>query len=136
MTDESGIIREWIYDGRKCKVVQQRQGHFCGYAKTPLNFHYDDVSDVYDSGIYNLLEAHGGFTYGVDDDGWVGFDCGHAGDVCVIDPEERDAREYQTIWTPRDVMDEVESIADQLTLIESFVQTVTSKPEVSENDDA
>jgi hypothetical protein len=136
MTDEPEKIREWAYDGRECKVVHHDLGHFCGYAKTPLRFSYGDLSDLYDSGIYNLVEVHGGVTYGVDSDGWIGFDCGHAGDVCIIDEAEKEEIEGRTVWTPEDVMEEVESLADQLSLIESFVETVNSKTKVSTDGNA
>lgn len=133
MSDEPEKIREWVYDGRECKVVHQDLGHFCGYAKTALTFGYNGLSGVYDSGVYHLVEVHGGVTYGVDSDGWTGFDCAHAGDVCIIDEAEKKRTEGRTVWTPEDVMEEVESLADQLSLIESLVQTVYS--EVGNTDD-
>lgn len=128
------VTEEFVYDGRECKTVW-RGAHWCGYVKTPLRFGYNDL---YFGGKHSahLIDVHGGITYGVDKDGWIGFDTNHAGDGNVSPEGDRPepvfgirGREDKT-WDSDEVRRECERLADQLTLIESFVETVTSGDEL------
>lgn len=52
-------------------------GHLCGYVRIPTDHPY------YQKKIDDLdIDCHGGLTYAecIDDEYWVGFDCGHSGD--------------------------------------------------------
>jgi len=68
-------IREWTAHGMRCAVVVNPFGGCNGYVKLPTGYprawqSYDDIN----------VDAHGGLTYGPDEDGWVGFDTLHMGD--------------------------------------------------------
>lgn len=113
----SETVEEWEYNGRECKILWIQlgpdHGHWTGYATTTLDGSYIDYEDE--------IRVHGGITYGIDDEGFIGFDCGHAWDVCLY--EERlygvySDRENVTEWTKGRVKDEVESLAHQLEQIE------------------
>jgi hypothetical protein len=82
-TDDSwtDAYREWTYEGRPCRIGKHdRLGHYCGYAQTALTV--DRIEDVPPE-----VRAPGGITY-VDEDGWVGFDCGHYNDFCFDEDGE------------------------------------------------
>jgi len=124
--DETQNILEWSYKGKKCKVVRHDMGHYCGYVRTSFSddFTYSDFHHFEN----NLVSVHGGLTYGVDEDGWVGFDCAHAGDKCV-DEDGNDFGRMEsynttTVWAPEDVRDEVESLAEQVRVVEEFADKV------------
>jgi len=119
------VVEEFVYDGRKCLVTQHPEiGHFCGYARTPFQFHYEDTR----FNTTSLIEINGGLTYGVDDGGFIGFDCAHSWEECyragelVTDPSlsSQDTKE----WTVSGVKKEVKHLADQPTALEKFVETV------------
>jgi len=123
-------VREWTHAGRECKVVIVRvgpAGHYCGYAKTTLEAHYDELQDD--------IDIHGGLTYGVDAEGWLGFDCAHAFDTCISNEGERlegaipgdpppglnppiDDLPPSQVWTIDGVVAEVERLAEQLDALE------------------
>lgn len=115
---------EWVYDGRNCRIVFNNGRHYCGYAQTPLRFSYSDATGI--------IDIHGGLTYGVDEDGWLGFDCAHSYDVC-FHPDTNEVTcgkhyldaEHGRAWHPSDVKEETELLADRLSKVESFVQVVT-----------
>jgi hypothetical protein len=104
------------------EVRQIRNRHFAGYVRTNFGpaWSYDDIRGH----MSGLVECHGGLTYGVDEDGWVGFDCAHAGDVCILDGEEQtdhpgvDMRE----WHVDDVAAECRKVARQIHTLESFAE--------------
>jgi len=83
MSDSAESNRhEFEHAGLDCYTIQTDMGHYCGYVQRP-----EDVEPVrwtpdYDSKHEEILEAEvevfGGVTYGPDDEGWVGFDDGHA----------------------------------------------------------
>jgi len=120
MTKET--LTTGVSDGYQYKVVQQDQGHFCGYVQTNFTppWTYDDLRGY----MSHLIDVHGGLTYGPDEDGWVGFDCAHAGDVCVIDGEEQTdfAISSEKVWTVGDVEDECERLAEQVDVLENFAE--------------
>ena len=112
---EIRTIDEWEYNGRRCKLKDNGLGAYCGYVQTdlPESVGYDDLREI---------DAPAELTYGVDEDGWLGFDCGHGWDHCVDEngdplaspvpqwsnPEE----EYVTVWTPEKVRDAIEELAE------------------------
>jgi hypothetical protein len=107
-------------------------GHYCGYARTPLLINTESLRYSGENYI-NLIEVNGGITYGRDDDGYIGFDCGHSWDVCWDDGEYHDGfaldDENRKDWTAEDVKEEVEYLADQLSTLEQFFEQTNRKLE-------
>jgi hypothetical protein len=74
-------IEVWEHAGLRCAIVPHPHlGMFNGYVRLPEGHPgregtYDDID----------VEVHCGLTFGPDDDGWVGFDTGHAGDYWAPD---------------------------------------------------
>lgn len=122
------VVESFVYDGRECLVTQHPKiGHYCGYARTPYQFSYTILQYP-----VSFIDVHGGLTYGVDDDGFIGFDCGHAGDECYKDGELVTEPSFlpgekKNLWNLTDVKDEVRHLADQLTALERFVEAVTDE---------
>jgi len=116
------IVEEWTHKGHRCKVVKTDIGHYCGYVQTGLRFNYEKAS--------RLVDVHGGLTYGVDRNGWIGFDCAHVGDVCIDENGEKLAGgavwERKT-WKVEDVVEEVENLSRQISHLESFVEGLSMK---------
>ena len=113
-----------VENGHRYKVVQNPDlGHFCGYVQTNFSrpWTYDDIRGK----MGHLISVHGGLTYGVDSRGYIGFDCAHAGDVCILGGETATDREISTRkeWTPEDVEDECVSLARQIDALETFAET-------------
>lgn len=74
------ICQAFWHADRECRVVRFRSlvgAWYCGYIRTDLSSEttYDDLFDD--------IDAHGGLTYGVDGEGWIGFDTHHAFDVSL-----------------------------------------------------
>lgn len=118
---KSEIIDEWVKHHHRCKIVKTTYpsgyAHYCGYVQTPLRFHCD---------VAQFIDVHGGLTYGVDEDGWVGFDCAHYDDVCV--DEDGNVISDTTgdkEWTIEKVRKEVDSLSWQLKQLEEFVECVS-----------
>jgi len=120
------IVRQGSHEGLQYKVTETDMGHFCGYVRTSFgpSFGYDDFQGY----PHTLVNVHGGLTYGVDEDGWVGFDCAHAGDVCVSDGDVKAShafKDHKKVWTPEDVEEECRHLAQQFAEIQSFAEKVT-----------
>ena len=139
--------RLFTHAGHRCKVRKIEMGHWTGYAQTSLSGFTE--SDLYGHG-HRLIEAHGGVTYGPDADGWVGFDTAHAGDLCLNEDgepwgtmyvehgrEPTELRRYGSVeacerasdcnvWRLKDVREETERLAEQLSLLEGFAAAVDS----------
>lgn len=119
---ESEIVEQWEQHGRKCKVVKAKRSngcaHYCGYAKTTLSIDYDNA---------HIVDVHGGLTYGVDDEGWLGFDCAHSGDVCLDEDNEvmNEPLGFDRQWTVERVKEEVNKLARQLSLLEEFYKSAS-----------
>lgn len=95
---EPGEERAWTHRTKRCKVVKNDVGNWCGYTQTALRGFTD--TDLYDHGGHDgvrILEVHGGLTYGPDEDGWVGFDCGHARDLCLDERGEPWGTSYEEL---------------------------------------
>lgn len=128
---DTGIVAEWEHNGRDCLVkwiaLAPGMAYWTGYAQTTL----DDSTHTYET-LQEAIDVHGGITYGPRK-GFVGFDCCHGGDVCIRHEEQSDndtgtgtglgrlpiPRDATQEWTLSDVIDETESLADQLDAIES-----------------
>ena len=110
-------VERWDYKGHQCKINWVQLGpehaHWTGYATTSLRETYPIEQEG--------IRVNGGITYGIDEDGFVGFDCHHAWDACLRDEQLYGVfvdRENVTEWTKGMVKDEVESLVDQLEEIE------------------
>lgn len=90
--DDAGVER-FQHAGLDCKLVKQDLGHWCGYVRRPESAEPVRWTSDFDSKHGEILEAEvdvwGGITYGPDDDGWVGFDDGHA--RSLIDHQDSNA---------------------------------------------
>lgn len=79
---EEGNEHRWTYRGIECEVKRfENTGHWCGYVRIPDGHPWRHFPRSYDD---LPVEVHGGLTYRRDreEDGyWIGFDCGHAGDL-------------------------------------------------------
>lgn len=130
--DESGRVlaeETWTHSGLRCRVVKLGMGHYCGYVRSMFDdrWTYDD----FQGWPHNLIDIHGGLTYGVDEDGWLGFDFGHAYDYCVDEDGEPwgtmprvSSREKDSVWTLDDVKEETEKLAEQVDVLQDFVEKV------------
>lgn len=121
-------IREWTYKGKRCKITKDEDlGHYCGYVQTGLRGNINTT----DNKIFHLIDVNGGITYGIDDDGWLGFDCAHSHDICVEEKGEltgeflkdRNSKD-SVVWSPEDVKEEVEDFADQIIALENVIHSV------------
>jgi len=147
---EVGEEKAWTYRTKRCKIFKNEVGHWCGYTQTSLRGFTD--SDLYDHGGHEgvqILSVHGGITYGPDENGWVGFDCGHARDVNLNENgqlwgtmhvelgheplvlkqrgsiEACEAAGDCFVWRLADVKQEAERLADQLIALEAFIEAVS-----------
>lgn len=121
--EDTDALKDGTAHGCRFKVIQTDMGHFCGYVRTNLGpgWHYDDLMGF----PHTLIEAHGGLTYGPDEDGWLGFDCAHAGDACVLDGEtitDHRMNEDGTVWTPDDVAAECRKVARQYERVQELLE--------------
>lgn len=121
--DGPEVLERGTANGCSFKVVQLDMGHFCGYVRTNFGpaYSYEDIRGHMSS----LVDCHGGLTYGVDEDGWVGFDCAHAGDVCIRGGEVQTDHEMTSRqeWTPEDVAAECRKVARQIETLTGFAET-------------
>jgi len=113
--------QEWKYKGFPCLIVRNHMGVLCGYVGVPSNHPYYQMN--YEE---IPLEVHGGLTYSQhcrenichkpaegepDDVWWLGFDCGHYGDLIPCYKDLNPDFEYRDM---NYVKAEVEGLADQL----------------------
>ncbi len=77
-TQEPYCQEENIFGGHLCGYVQIPKNHFC------FGKHYDLIE----------IDVHGGLTFSefVEDKYWIGFDCGHLGDL--IPSNEKNKKEH------------------------------------------
>lgn len=103
--------RRWSHAGLDCAMVDSNIGFVNGYVRLPEG--HVARSATYDQ-INRTVSIHGGLTYGVDADGWVGFDTGHGGDYWPgMDPKYFYGPAERT-WDMERLTAEVESLASQL----------------------
>lgn len=73
----NNVLRSGTHCNRQYKLGIVHDKHFCGYVKT-TSLSYEQVKNI---------AIHDRVTYGPDEDGWIGFNCSHAGDWCVYEGE-------------------------------------------------
>ena len=126
------VAKAWSHDGRPCRIVRiqtipeadyermdadlrerglggvsMRPYHYCGYVRSTLSGHYDDPE-------FRGIEVHGGLTYGVDAEGWLGFDAAHARDQ----PGWMGSDGERSVDVEGYLTEQVESLAEQVAMIE------------------
>lgn len=106
---EDTITRRWEAHGLECTIRTSGMEFFNGYVRLPST--HVGFGAGYDQ-LNRTIRAHGGLTYGVDKDGWVGFDTGHAGDYWP--GMERFFGTAERTWDMERLVTEVESLAEQL----------------------
>lgn len=121
------VLEDWTHEGIRCALYRIRESHYCGYVQMPEGLvgeirtrsNYDEL----DGFIEPDIEAHGGVTYGPDDDGWIGFDTAHAWDynydedgnrLETIGSLPREPGEDDFEWDPEAVTEETEALAEQV----------------------
>lgn len=111
------VVTKFKHAGLKCVVLNMRDRHYCGYVKTPFDGHFEEYQ--------HSVDVHGGLTYGVDDNGWVGFDTAHGLDL-PIGPGGTPLRNNPLAellrgmedggykeWDPEEVVNETAELAEQ-----------------------
>lgn len=126
----------WNHNGIACVMVPQSGHHWCAYVQLPAALRNNAPAD------WNEINVHGGVTWptnecGCDDDGWIGFDTAHAGDVWKEDvPGKRDPMLEiwgslfgafgmndggDGVWTLARLKEETEQLADQIATLTAAV---------------
>lgn len=123
MVEDTDAIASGVAEGHRYKVIQNDLGHFCGYVKTNFGdrWTYDDLRGY----MGGLIDIHGGLTYGADEHGWIGFDCAHSGDVCILDGEtvsDFGRSDYGSVWEVEDMEAECRKLARQVDTLETFAE--------------
>ena len=122
MVEDVKAVASGVAEGHKYKVLTTNESHFCGYVKTNFgdSWSYDDLRGY----MGELISPHGGLTYGVDPNGWVGFDCAHAGDVCILNGEVLSDHAISNTkeWEVEDVEAECRKLARQVDVLETFAE--------------
>lgn len=109
---EGEAVRRWTHAGLDCAMISSGIGFINGYVRLPAGHVGRDVG--YDQ-LNRTIGAHGGLTYGTDEDGWVGFDTGHAGDYWPgLTDEARMFGPAHRTWDIERLTAEVELLAEQL----------------------
>ena len=113
---DAQVVARFEHAGLDCVVLNMRDRHYCGYVNTPFDGHYEEFQ--------NYSDVHGGLTYGLDENDWIGFDTAHAFDQPMTAlgralPNNPIAdmvadSEHSREWTPEDVMEETAQLAEQI----------------------
>lgn len=114
--NERYIEKRWTHEGVECVILKHPRGsHRNAYARIPDPARLPEEWDA-----ETELEVHGGITYGLDEEGWVGFDTAHAGDVWPDLPDPFGLRHlearspYRTDWTMTKLEEETNRLAEQI----------------------
>lgn len=84
---ERNAIERWNHGGIECAICPSPQGGLNGYVQIPAEARRPNPPPSPEHGwlsadvLTATIHCHGGITYGPDEDGWLGFDTGHAGDL-------------------------------------------------------
>lgn len=108
---ESGIkkgIRWTIYRN-------DRHGNINGYVQIPDDHKWRQLTD-WESEFSPDLSVHGGITYGITEDGWIGFDTAHSKDYWAgSQSHSRSINDLNAIhWTQQMVVKETKKLAKQI----------------------
>lgn len=117
---EAQVVTKFTHEALECIVLNIRDRHYCGYVKTPFDGHHDEFN--------SSINVHGGLTYGIDEDGWVGFDTAHGFDVpydtegnaltnnplATMRAKRGFGTEQDIAWKPADVVEETKRLAQQV----------------------
>lgn len=106
-SNDGRVLRSGIESGIEW-VVRQGPLSVNGYAQIPVSHPWRNITDIQFAG--DPTDVHGGITYGMDAQGWIGFDTAHYGDQVdeyLLGAEGR-------IWTVEDVAAEARSLATQI----------------------
>jgi hypothetical protein len=77
-----------------CQIEAYFGGHFCGYVRIPVDHPYY-LKEYEDMGI----SCHFGISFGeVCEPHWIGFDCGHSGDLIPSMEKMKKERGYQDMF--------------------------------------
>ena len=120
------FLKQWKHKGVNCAIARSPFGSVNGYVQDSRfgTADYDDIE----------LDVHGGLTFGPDEDGWIGFDTMHCGDVWPLEyleehypytagrkvfsdmcsVERKFPSKHQTHWTEEKVIEEVNRVAEQM----------------------
>jgi hypothetical protein len=109
------VVARFEHAGLECVVLNMRDRYYTGYVKTPFDGHHREFEDA--------VDVHGGLSYGLDDDGWVGFDTAEAFDLAVAElgqilknapfGDELQRMDETREWDPDEVMEETARLAEQ-----------------------
>lgn len=116
------VLEEWVAHGYRCKTTRvtldSGTQYYRGYVRIPLQVRRELITP--------LVDAHYGLTIGRDEEGWLGFDTSHSGDVnldedgnVINDPVAED-----TEWTPSEVRVETEDLAYDLKNVVAFAEAL------------
>lgn len=118
------VITGGVEAGVRWVICRAPWGAVNGYARMPEGHQWREKN--LQSEDWDLLDAHGGITYGPDADGWVGFDTLHAGDRWpggdaphFCRPGECDCK----TWTEDMVAAEAKSLARQIAAADPTLAT-------------
>ncbi len=122
---EEGDYKAFEYKGYKCRILRPHKLQdsksemifLCGYVFLPEGHeHYKKDYDAID------VSVHGGLTYAESDlfaqpekGWWIGFDCGHAGDLCYSKDSEYNFVGRKDVYRDMEyVTKELKGLVDQL----------------------
>ncbi len=126
--EEVGIVDDFEHVDLSCRVMKHPAGHYCGYVQASAAI--ATILAASGEDIEKRVDTHGGITYGPDEEGWIGFDCGHGFDICLDENGERwgilveygvgdYGDELNREWTPEAVTEEVKQFAEQVRALEA-----------------
>ena len=102
------------HEGLDCKIVTRNGGYWCGYVRRPERIEPVRWTSEYDADSDAVIDAAvdvwGGVTYGPDEDGWVGFDDAHAGDL--VDERAADSDKAAVKTETKYLAEQIAALAD------------------------
>ena len=136
-TLETPVYERFKHAGIECCIRVSPMGGLNGYVRLPKQLTGNRQPSrehgwIGEEELAESFDVHGGITYGPDEDGWIGFDTGHAGDIWPAEfirehlPREEmpfyDFYEFErqhpsawtNVWTPQKMHDEVCYLARQV----------------------
>lgn len=145
----SELYELYIYRDHTCAIVRialdrKPFNHYAGYIRLTereiRNVRLESDTTAYGDFIPADINVHGGVSFGPSDEGWIGFDCSHAGDCCYRDDgtplqgsinlreaEKRrksgasNSDKITNDWYPSDVKGEIMDIVNQLHELTEYI---------------